>query len=50
MHLDVILLAGMHGFSFIIVYSRDNKGVGVAHKIISPASIFPDDDEAVLVR
>jgi len=46
-----------------VVHSRDDKGVGVAHKIIShknlahkiishknPVSIFPDDDKAVLVR
>ena len=40
-------------YSMIVPYSRDHKGVGVAHKIISPkktASIFPDDHEAVLVR
>ena len=36
----------------IVVYSRDHKGVGMAHEIKSPkktASVFPDDDEAVLV-
>jgi len=33
-----------------MVHSRDNKGIGAAHKITSPetASIFPDDDGAVL--
>ena len=37
----------------IIVYSRDHKGVGVAHEIISPRTQPqppppPNDDEAVL--
>jgi len=37
----------------IVVHSRDNEEVGMAHedKITQkPASIFPDDDGAVLVR
>ena len=36
----------------IVLYSRDHKGVGVAHENITqkPALFFPDDDEAVLVR
>jgi len=33
-----------------VVHSRDNEEVGVAHEIKSPASIFPEDDGAVLVR
>ena len=38
-----------------VLYSRDHKGVGMAHEIISPknkktALISPDDDEAVLIR
>ena len=41
-------------YTTIVVYSRDHKGVGVAHKMTSAkkktATIFPDDDEAVLVR
>ena len=36
-------------YSMIVQYSRDHKGVGVAHKKTSPASLFPDNDEAVLV-
>ena len=39
-------------FSTIVLYSRDHKGVGVAHEIVSPkktASISPDNDEAVLI-
>ena len=40
-------------YSTIVPYSRDHKGVGVAHKIILPKKqpqFSPDDDEAVLVR
>ena len=36
-------------YSVIVVYSRDHKGVGVAHEKTSPKNL-PDDDEAVLVR
>ena len=36
------------------LYSRDDQEVGVAHEVDritwKPASIFPDDDRAVLVR
>ena len=28
--------------------SRDDEGVGMAHEVKSPASIFPDEDGAVL--
>ena len=37
----------------IVLYSRDNKDVGMVHEKTSPkkpASISPGDDEAVLVR
>ena len=40
-------------YTTIVVYSRDHKGVGVAHEITLPkktASIFPDNDEAVSVK
>ena len=39
-------------YSTIVLYSRDHKGVGMAHKNITQktALLFPDDDEAVLVR
>ena len=39
-------------YSMIVLYSRDHKGVDVAHENITqkPTSLFPDDDEAVLVR
>ena len=47
----------IHNYHFKLshttVYSRDHKGVGMAHEIISPkktASISPNDDQAVLVR
>ena len=44
----------MLSYSTIVLYSRDHKEVGVAQKVTSPkltpASIFPDNDEAVLVR
>ena len=35
-----------------VLYSRDHKGVGVVHvrHHQKPASLFPDDDEAVLIR
>jgi len=36
-----------------VVYIRDNKEIGMAHKVKSPEkpiSIFPDDDGAVLVK
>jgi len=33
-----------------VIHSRDSKRVGMAHKIMSPASIFPDHDGVVLVR
>ena len=38
-------------YSTIVLYNRDHKSVGVAHDKITqkPASLFPDDDEAVLV-
>ena len=48
--LDLYLYAGRSmsiSHCMIVLYSRDHKGVGVAHE--KPASIFPDDDEAVLV-
>jgi len=32
-----------------VVHSRDDEEVGVAHEV-KPASIFPEDDGAVLVR
>ena len=35
-------------YSTIVLYNRDYKGVGVAHKITSPNNqpqFFPDDDE-----
>ena len=39
-------------YSTIVLYSRDHKGVGVAHKKSPkiPASIYPDGDGAVLGR
>ena len=39
-------------YSMIVLYSRDYKGVGVAHEKTSPKNQlqFSDDDEAVLVR
>ena len=40
-------------YSTIVLYSRDHKGAGVVHeKTITqrPVSLFPNDDEAVLVR
>ena len=40
-------------YNTIVLYSRDHKGVGMAHeKNITqiPASHFPDENEAVLVR
>jgi len=33
----------------IVVHSKDDQEVGVAHEVKSPASIFPEDDGAVLV-
>ena len=40
-----------HDYGIIyVLYSRDHKGLVVAHEKTSPASLFPDDNEAVLVR
>jgi len=39
----------MVSWTTIVVYSRDNQEVGMAHEVKSPAFIFPDDDGAVLV-
>ena len=36
-------------YSTIMLYSKDHKGVGMAHKITSPQK-QPDNNEAVLVR
>ena len=33
-----------------VVRSRDDQEVGVAHKVKSPDSIFPDNNGIVLVR
>ena len=39
-------------YSMIVLYSRDHKGVGMAQEKHhpNPASLFPHNDEAVLVR
>jgi len=37
-------------YTTIVVYKKDDKRVGVIHGVASPASIFPDNSEAVLVR
>ena len=41
-----------HEHHTVVLYSRDHKGVGVAHEkhYPKPSSLFPDDDETVLVR
>ena len=48
-----VALAVTMVIGWIINHSRDDQEVGVAHEVKSPeklASIFPDDNGAVLVR
>ena len=36
MRKKIIIMSAMLSYSMIVLYSRDHKGVGMAHKIISP--------------
>ena len=50
-HTEVVIT--QYDSTVIVLYSRDHKGEGMAHEKTSPkkpASIFHDNDEAVLVR
>ena len=52
LHIMMIKRAAIHTPT-IVLYSRDHKGVGHGPRnniTQKPASIFPDDDETVLVR
>ena len=45
--------AELCSYSTIVLYSRDHKGVGMAHEITSPKNqpqFFPDNNEVVLVK
>ena len=53
MYLHMYMHTNLHSYISVMVHNGDHEGVGVAQKTITtkePASIFPDNDGAVLVR
>jgi len=49
LHIQMYMYVSNVSWTTIVVHSRDDQEVGVAHEV-NPASVFPDDNGAVLVR